>query len=181
MFMLSYLLSLLITCALLTSVRGSVQREIEINVDASTMTPVEETAAGYVNLLQAFGKAFNLHDAATLVSLMTDDCTFYMSLGPSGSPAGTSVRGKAEVQKAFETTFVNFPDATWASRGPDYVSQTADGVWRGVSMWTFRGTRLSDGASYDTNGVDVFEFRDGKIFIKDAYRKDVPPIVPVKE
>lgn len=107
--------------------------------------------------------------------MMTEDCTFFMAFGPTGSPDGTAANGPAEVQQAFQSTFENFPDATWASRGPDFVAQTADGMWRGASVWTFKGTRRSDGAVFDTNGVDIFTLRDGKIWIKDAFRKDVPP------
>jgi hypothetical protein len=41
---------------------------------------------------------------------------------------------------------------------------------RGVSAWVFRGTRL-DGTRVDVNGCDLFTFRDGKIAVKDSYRK----------
>ncbi|MNF16924.1 hypothetical protein D3C80_2201760 [compost metagenome] len=47
---------------------------------------------------------------------------------------------------------------------------------RGVSESTFRGTR-ADGARIEARMVDVFTFRDGKIAVKNAYRKDRPPVV----
>jgi ketosteroid isomerase-like protein len=42
-----------------------------------------------------------------------------------------------------------------------------------VSEWTFAGTRL-DGSRFEVNGCDVFTFRDGKIAIKNSYRKNRP-------
>jgi len=39
-----------------------------------------------------------------------------------------------------------------------------------VSEWTFTGTD-KDGTSVEVNGCDIFTFRDGKILIKDSFRK----------
>jgi ketosteroid isomerase-like protein len=122
-------------------------------------------------LLKAFGEAFNRHDAEGLVSMMTEDCEFRTAMGEHAH--GNSIRGKTAVREAFLTTFKNFPDARWVARGPDQV--VGD---RGFSEWTFIATRASDGARFDMDGVDLFVLRDGKIAVKDAYRKDRPPITP---
>jgi len=112
--------------------------------------------------------------------MMTPDAVFRQSAGPEGVFTGTEVIGHTNLKKAFETTFNSFPDAKWAQRGAGFViSSGAEGVWRGVSEWTFQGTRAVDGAKFDTNGVDIFTFKDGLIAIKDAYRKDVPPTTKV--
>ena len=47
---------------------------------------------------------------------------------------------------------------------------------RGVSEWTFTGTR-ADGSRVDVHGCDLFTFRDGKIATKDSYRKNRAPLV----
>ncbi|SIT39147.1 conserved hypothetical protein [Paraburkholderia piptadeniae] len=44
---------------------------------------------------------------------------------------------------------------------------------RGVSESTFRGTK-ADGSRVEARVVDVFTFRNGKIAVKNAYRKDRP-------
>jgi ketosteroid isomerase-like protein len=44
-----------------------------------------------------------------------------------------------------------------------------------VSEWTFTGTR-KDGARVEVNGCDLLTFHDGKIAIKNSYRKNRPPI-----
>ena len=49
------------------------------------------------------------------------------------------------------------------------------GVCPGVSESTFVGTR-ADGTRIEARMVDVFTFRDGKIALKNAFRKDRPPL-----
>lgn len=121
-----------------------------------------------VAMLSAFGKAFNRHDADALVSMMTEDCVFRMAVG--SDPNGAEVKGREAVRRAFLTTFENFPDARWIPRSPDFVVGN-----RGVSEWTFQATRKADGVRLEMAGLDVFTFRDGKIAIKDAFRKERPP------
>ena len=43
----------------------------------------------------------------------------------------------------------------------------------GVSEWRFTGTR-ADGTRIEVDGVDIFTFRDGRIPVKNAYRKQRP-------
>jgi len=49
----------------------------------------------------------------------------------------------------------------------------------GVSQWTFTGT-AADGSRVETDGVDVFTFRDGKIAVKNAFRKARPNLPAAK-
>jgi hypothetical protein len=42
---------------------------------------------------------------------------------------------------------------------------------RGVSEWTLTGTRV-DGSRVEVHGCDLFTFLDGKIALKNAYRKN---------
>jgi hypothetical protein len=44
-----------------------------------------------------------------------------------------------------------------------------------VSEWTFTGTRM-DGTRVEVNGCDLFTFRDGKIAVKNSFRKNRPAI-----
>jgi ketosteroid isomerase-like protein len=48
---------------------------------------------------------------------------------------------------------------------------------RGVSECTFKGTR-ADGMRVEARLVDVFTFRNGKIAVKNAFRKDRPAFKP---
>ena len=42
-----------------------------------------------------------------------------------------------------------------------------------MSEWLFTGT-AADGTRVEANGVDVFTFRDGRIAVKNVFRKDRP-------
>ncbi|SCU81761.1 conserved hypothetical protein [Cupriavidus necator] len=127
----------------------------------------DNNAAG-IELLQAFNDAWNRHDIEALMSFMADDCAFHGVAGPD--LLGRSFIGREAVREGFQLAWQTFPDAQWVD-GDHFV--VGD---RGVSESTFRGTR-ADGARIEARMVDVFTFRDGKIAVKNAYRKDRPPVV----
>lgn len=120
------------------------------------------------DFLQAFDDAWNRHDADALMSFMTEDCTFEASAG--SEVCGERFEGRKAVRDAFAQVWATFPDAHWGNARHFVCGD------RGVSEWTFTGTR-HDGSRVEVNGCDVFTFRDGKILLKNAYRKNRPPIV----
>lgn len=113
--------------------------------------------------LQSFADAFNAHDVNAIMSLMTDDCIFQASAGPDID--GEKFTGQREVRKAFEDVFKTFPDAQWLNARHFVIGD------RGVSEWTFSGTR-QDGTKIEVTGCDLFTFKNGKIAIKNSYRKN---------
>ena len=121
-----------------------------------------------VDDLQAFADAWNRHDAEALMRFMTDDCVFDASAGPD--VCGARHVGRPAVRAGFAEVWETYPDAQW--RSPRHFV-CGD---RGVSEWTFTGTRRADGARVEVNGCDVFTFRDGKIAVKNSYRKNRPPV-----
>lgn len=120
-----------------------------------------------IEMLQAFADAWNRHDTDVLMSFMSDDCVFEASAGPEA--AGTRYVGREAVRAGYSDGFASFPDAHWAG-----ARHFVDGD-RGVSEWTFTGTR-PDGSRVEVNGCDLFTFRDGKIALKNSYRKNRPPV-----
>jgi steroid delta-isomerase-like uncharacterized protein len=117
--------------------------------------------------LQAFADAWNRHDVDALMSFMTDDCVFESSAGPD--VCGTRFEGRAAVRAGYADVWATFPDAHWGN-AQHFVCGD-----RGVSEWTFTGTR-ADGTWVEVHGCDLFRFRDGKIVLKNSYRKNRPPI-----
>ena len=117
--------------------------------------------------LQAFAEAFNRHDAEALMRFMTDDCVFQSSAGPEA--CGSRHTGREAVRAAFSEVWKDFPDARW--RSPHHFV-CGD---RGVSEWTFTGTR-ADGTRVEVDGCDLFTFRDGRIAVKNSYRKNRPAL-----
>lgn len=116
-----------------------------------------------VEELQAFAGAWNRHDVDALMTYMSDDCVFESSAGPDRW--GRRYSGRDEVRAGFVEVFRTFPDAHWGS-----ATHFVQGD-RGVSEWTFTGTR-SDGARVEVHGCDLFLFRDGKIALKNSFRKN---------
>jgi ketosteroid isomerase-like protein len=113
--------------------------------------------------LQSFADAFNAHDIKAIMSLMTEDCVFEASAGPEMD--GEKFTGQQEVQKAFQNVFATFPDAHWGN-AHHFISRN-----RGFSEWIFTGTK-SDGSKVEVTGCDLFTFTNGKIAIKNSYRKN---------
>jgi steroid delta-isomerase-like uncharacterized protein len=117
-------------------------------------------------VLEAVADAFNRHDADAVVSFMTDDCVFEASAGPD--ICGARYAGREAVRAAFAEVFAAFPNAQWG-QARHFVHGN-----RGISEWTFTGTRV-DGTRVEVHGCDLFTFRDGKIAVKDSYRKNRSP------
>jgi len=128
-------------------------------------SPTTSQDAVTVETLAAFADAWNRHDVDALMSFMTDDCVFETANGPEAF--GTRHVGREAVRSAFASAWKNFPDAQWRN-GRHFVAGD-----RGVSEWLFTGT-AADGSRIEANGVDLFTFRNGKIAVKNVFRKDRP-------
>ena len=115
-----------------------------------------------LEFLDSFAAAFNRHDVDAILEHMTDDVRFDVSVGPD--QWGKRHEGKAAVRQGVLDVFAAVPDGQW-----EEASHFVAGG-RGVSEWVFRGT-APDGRKIEVNGCDVFTFRDGKICVKDSYRK----------
>ena len=118
-------------------------------------------------MLTAFADAWNRHDVDALMSMMTDDGVFESSGGNTVN--GERYEGKQAVRAAYASIFVTYPDARWNNARHVVAGN------RGFSEWTFTGT-MKDGKRVEVTGCDLFTFRDGKIALKNSYRKNRPPI-----
>lgn len=117
--------------------------------------------------LRSLFDAFNRHDADAAVAFMTDDIVFETVAG--SEVYGTRIKGRDAVRAAFADVWKAFADARWET-----TRHTVDGDFA-VSEWVFSGTG-SDGSKIEAEGCDLFTFRDGKIALKRAFRKQRPPI-----
>lgn len=120
--------------------------------------------------LQAFSAAWNRHDLAALMSFMHDDCVFETAAGPDAF--GSRHVGAPAVAVAFASAWATCADARWTD-AEHWVAGA-----HGVSRWTFCGT-LADGSRIEADGIDLFVFKDGKIALKNAFRKDRPRLPPL--
>lgn len=112
--------------------------------------------------LKEFLEAFNRHDLDAIMERFAEDCVFYMPRG--SSPRGDKYVGKAEVRDGLAKRFTGIPNVHY---GDDRHWACGD---FGVSEWTLTGTSVS-GEEIEVRGVDLLEFRDGKIIRKDSFWK----------
>ncbi len=127
----------------------------------------QETPTVDAQMLHAFAAAWNRHDLEALMGFMTDDAEFHAIAGPD--LLGRTFKGTEALREGFQLAWKTFPDAAWLD-GDHFVCGD-----RGVSESTFCGTK-TDGSRVEARMVDVFTFRDGKIAVKNAYRKDRPAL-----
>lgn len=118
-----------------------------------------------IQTIKAFGDAWNRHDIDALMAFMHQDCVFETVAGPDA--CGARHQGQEAVRKAFEAAWLTIPDAQWLNAK----------CWghenQGVLESTFTGT-AADGSRIEANMVDLLVFRDGKIVLKNAFRKNRP-------
>lgn len=118
-------------------------------------------------MLVAFADAWNQHDVDALMSFMTPDGVFESSGGATVN--GERYEGQQAVRAAYASIFTTYPDARWNNARHFVVGD------RGVSEWTFTGT-MKDGKRVEVTGCDLFTFKNGKIALKNSYRKNRPPL-----
>lgn len=126
-------------------------------------TPLTSTATHSV--LERLFEAFNRHDVEGVTACMAADVVFDAAAGPEAF--GRRFVGKNDVGGAFRQVWKEFPDVTWICTRHTIAGDVA------LSEWIFRATR-SDGGRIDVEGCDIFEFEDGLIKRKTAFRKDRP-------
>ena len=144
------------------------QRVVAVGADAVPAPKVVQAAdRNMETMLQAFADAWNRHDVDAPMSAMTPDGVFEASGGNAVN--GQRYEGAVAVRAAYAAIFDAYPDAHWGN-ARHFVSGD-----RGLSEWTFTGT-MKDGKRVEVTGCDVFTFRNGKIAIKNSYRKNRPPI-----
>ncbi|GGK55781.1 nuclear transport factor 2 family protein [Salinarimonas ramus] len=113
--------------------------------------------------LDEFAAAWNRHDVDAILNHMTPDGVLLNSMG--ASPWGRRSVGREEIRRAIIDLFAAFPDACW--NDPKHFI-AGD---RGVTEWVFTGT--GPNGPVESHGCDVFTFAEGKIAVKDSYRKHV--------
>lgn len=119
------------------------------------------------DLVAEFNRAWVDADVDRLMSLLTDDPVYRAS---TGTEPGTTYTGAERVREGFaavieaELSAGDMPDAS------EEIHILGD---RGLSFWSYPVKRDS-GDSALVEGVDVWTFQDGRIAIKDAYRKSFP-------
>jgi len=124
-----------------------------INMSPIRMSKIE----GALRAVLAFNDAFNRHDVAGMMNLMTDDCLFENT---DPAPDGTAYSGKEVVTQFWQDFFRESPQA-------HIEIEEAFGLGNNRCVMRWKYTWV-DG---HVRGVDIFKVRDGLISEKLSYVK----------
>ena len=119
-----------------------------------------------MELVEEIHEAFNRRDTERIASYFHEEATFYMASGPD--PHGRAVTGREAIRDVLEKRFARIPDMRW-----DYEYGYTAGD-RAVTVWRVKGT-AEDGTVLDAQGCDLWQFRNGLVWKKDTYWKQVTP------
>ena len=126
------------------------------------MSPVRmskvETA---IRVVLEFNEAFNRHDVARMMDLMSDDCIFENT---SPSPDGTVYSGKVAVAQFWQDFFRESPQAHIE------IEEAFGFANRCIMRWKYEWVDAT-GQKGHVRGVDVFHVKGGLISEKLSYVK----------
>ncbi len=123
-------------------------------------TQMSEPASA-MHIVLAFNDAFNRHDVAGMMHLMSDDCVFENT---DPAPDGTVYLGKEIVTRFWHDFFNESPHAHIE------IEDIFDLGERCIMRWTYTWADLH-GETGHVRGVDIFRVTNGVIHEKLSYVK----------
>lgn len=114
-----------------------------------------------VRVVLEFNEAFNRHDVAGMMELMSDDCVFENTFP---APDGAIYSGKEEVTQFWQEFFRESPHAHIE------IEEIFGMGERCVMRWSYSWVDLGGGKGH-VRGVDIFRVRRGSIIEKLSYVK----------
>jgi predicted SnoaL-like aldol condensation-catalyzing enzyme len=109
----------------------------------------------------AFNEAFNRHDVAGMMALMSDDCVFENT---EPAPDGRLYSGKEDVTRFWEDFFHESPQAHID------IEEIFGLGYRCIMRWRYRWVDAA-GKEGHIRGVDIFQVKNGSICEKLSYVK----------
>lgn len=114
-----------------------------------------------VRIVLAFNEAFNRHDVAGMMELMSDDCVFENT---TPAPDGTVYAGREAVTRFWQEFFRESPNARIK------IEELFGLGNRCVMRWRYDWVD-AEGNNGHVRGVDIFQIREGLIHEKLSYVK----------
>jgi limonene-1,2-epoxide hydrolase len=126
------------------------------------MTPVHmDRFESGVRLIIAFNEAFNHHDVAGMMQMMSEDCVFENT---DPAPDGAVFKGKAATTQFWQDFFAQSPQAHIE------IEEIFGFGIRVIMRWRYDWVDL-EGNQGHVRGVDVFRVQNGLICEKLSYVK----------
>jgi len=114
-----------------------------------------------IRIVIDFNEAFNRHDVAGMMKLMTDDCVFENT---DPAPDGRVYSGKEAVTRFWQDFFHQSPHAHIE------IEEIFGMGFRCIMRWRY-SWEDAEGDKGHVRGVDVFQLKDGLISEKLSYVK----------
>lgn len=114
-----------------------------------------------LRIVLAFNEAFNRHDVAGMMQLMSDNCVFENT---DPAPDGTVYSGKEAVTRFWQDFFRESPQAHIE------IEEIFGLGNRCIMRWKYNWVE-SDGKKGHVRGVDIFQVKEGFISEKFSYVK----------
>ncbi len=114
-----------------------------------------------IRVALAFNEAFNRHDVAGMMQLMSDDCVFENT---HPAPDGTVYAGKAVVTQFWQDFFRDSPHAQIE------IEEIFGLGMRCIMRWKYSWVD-AEGKKGHVRGVDIFQVKNGSIAEKLSYVK----------
>jgi len=127
------------------------------------MSAIDRDAA--MDVLKAFGKAFNKGDVEGILAQVTDDFEWRLHEGPD-APDASVVKGREAVRAALEARAERIESLRFSETEVMFGDDHIVGRFRATGAYR-------DGRQIDVRGIDIYGFREGKIAVKDSYWKAI--------
>jgi len=126
------------------------------------MSPIRmsKIEAGVRTVIE-FNEAFNRHDVAGMMQMMSDDCVFENT---APAPDGTVYKGQMAVTQFWQDFFRESPNAHIE------IEEIFGMGFRCVMRWRYEWVDAA-GKKGHVRGVDIFKLKDGLICEKLSYVK----------
>jgi ketosteroid isomerase-like protein len=125
--------------------------------------PINKVEA--LEVLKVFGRAFNKADVDGILGCVTDDFEWRLADGPD-APDAKVLKGGDEVRDALESRGEKYKSIKFSETELFYTDEQVIGRFRATGKY-------ADGRPLDVRGIDIYDFRGGKISVKDSYWKDI--------
>ena len=116
---------------------------------------------GVTRIVLAFNEAFNRHDVADMMELMSEDCLFENTVP---APDGTVHKGKEAIAQFWQGFFRESPQAHIE------IEEIFGMGFRCVMRWRYEWVNEAEKKGH-VRGVDIFKLKDGLISEKLSYVK----------
>ena len=114
-----------------------------------------------IRVVLAFNEAFNRHDVAGMMQLLSDDCVFENA---SPAPDGTVYAGREAITRFWQDFFRESPNARLE------IEEVFSAGFRCIMRWKYDWEDAA-GEKGHFRGVDIFQVKDGSICERLSYVK----------